>query len=150
MKRQSFVMWLGSCVTFFFFKTKTFSFCLRQLADESITCTILYSVFSKVWSLSFLVFFVNISCYSPIKSASFFVTVKSNFLPHYVVSPIYLYLSFFLLSFHLQGAHLPTPPPPQPIPDYIQRSLDWIAAHPEREEPVRQVVASAVASARRF
>ncbi|XP_047991040.1 larval cuticle protein LCP-17-like [Leguminivora glycinivorella] len=34
-----------------------------------------------------------------------------------------------------QGAHLPTPPPPQPIPDYIQRSLDWIAAHPQ---PVNQ------------
>lgn len=29
------------------------------------------------------------------------------------------------------GSHLPTPPP---IPEAIQRSLDWIAAHPEPEK----------------
>ncbi|XP_076675620.1 endocuticle structural glycoprotein SgAbd-8 [Andrena cerasifolii] len=32
-----------------------------------------------------------------------------------------------------QGAHLPTPPPTQPIPVLIQRALDWIAAHPYKE-----------------
>ncbi|VVC95674.1 larval cuticle protein LCP-14-like [Leptidea sinapis] len=29
-----------------------------------------------------------------------------------------------------QGALLPTPPPPQPIPDYIVRALEYIKAHP--------------------
>lgn len=33
-----------------------------------------------------------------------------------------------------QGAHLPTPPPTQPIPILIQRALDWIAANPSRDE----------------
>ncbi|XP_029034142.2 endocuticle structural glycoprotein SgAbd-2 [Osmia lignaria lignaria] len=33
-----------------------------------------------------------------------------------------------------QGAHLPTPPPTQPIPVLIQRALDWIASHPYKEE----------------
>lgn len=33
-----------------------------------------------------------------------------------------------------QGAHLPTPPPPPQIPPVIQRALDWIAAHPYKEE----------------
>ncbi|XP_061715756.1 larval cuticle protein LCP-17-like [Cydia pomonella] len=33
-----------------------------------------------------------------------------------------------------QGSHLPTPPPPQAIPDYILRSLEYIAAHPPRPE----------------
>ncbi|KAL6254411.1 hypothetical protein P5V15_014459 [Pogonomyrmex californicus] len=33
-----------------------------------------------------------------------------------------------------QGAHLPTPPPPPEIPPVIQRALDWIAAHPYKEE----------------
>ncbi|XP_011563889.2 larval cuticle protein LCP-17 [Plutella xylostella] len=33
-----------------------------------------------------------------------------------------------------QGAHLPTPPPAQPIPDYILRSLEYIAAHPPKPE----------------
>lgn len=32
-----------------------------------------------------------------------------------------------------QGAHLPTPPPTQPVPVLIQRALDWIAAHPYKE-----------------
>ncbi|CAL7933821.1 unnamed protein product [Xylocopa violacea] len=31
-----------------------------------------------------------------------------------------------------QGPHLPTPPPTQPIPVLIQRALDWIAAHPQK------------------
>ncbi|KAJ8721935.1 hypothetical protein PYW08_004337 [Mythimna loreyi] len=31
-----------------------------------------------------------------------------------------------------QGAHLPTPPPPQPIPDYILRSIAYNAANPEK------------------
>ena len=33
-----------------------------------------------------------------------------------------------------QRAHLPTPPPMQPIPILIQRALDWIAANPSRDE----------------
>ncbi|KAJ8910376.1 hypothetical protein NQ315_012823 [Exocentrus adspersus] len=33
-------------------------------------------------------------------------------------------------GFQPQGDHLPTPPP---IPPAIQRSLEWIAAHPEPE-----------------
>lgn len=33
-----------------------------------------------------------------------------------------------------EGAHLPTPPPPQEIPAAIQRALDWIASHPEKPE----------------
>ncbi|CAD7081989.1 unnamed protein product [Hermetia illucens] len=33
-------------------------------------------------------------------------------------------------GFHPDGAHLPVPPP---IPDYILRSLEWNAAHPEEE-----------------
>lgn len=37
-------------------------------------------------------------------------------------------------GFHPEGAHLPVPPPPQPIPDYIVRSLEWNAAHPYKEE----------------
>ncbi|KAK1137548.1 hypothetical protein K0M31_002053 [Melipona bicolor] len=36
-----------------------------------------------------------------------------------------------------QGAHLPTPPPTQPIPILIQRALDWIAANPSRDEKNR-------------
>lgn len=31
-----------------------------------------------------------------------------------------------------QGAHLPTPPPTQPVPVLIQRALDWIVANPEK------------------
>ncbi|XP_018334185.1 endocuticle structural glycoprotein SgAbd-2-like [Agrilus planipennis] len=34
-------------------------------------------------------------------------------------------------GFQPQGAHLPTPPP---IPEAIQRSLEWNAAHPEEEQ----------------
>nr|CAI5840094.1 unnamed protein product [Callosobruchus analis] len=37
-------------------------------------------------------------------------------------------------GFQPQGDHLPTPPP---IPPAIQRALEWIAAHPEPEEPHR-------------
>ncbi|KAL4707823.1 hypothetical protein ACJJTC_001769 [Scirpophaga incertulas] len=37
-----------------------------------------------------------------------------------------------------QGAHLPTPPAPQAIPDYILRSLEYIRTHPPKEEPVRK------------
>ncbi|XP_063363924.1 larval cuticle protein LCP-17-like [Cydia amplana] len=33
-----------------------------------------------------------------------------------------------------QGAHLPTPPPPQEIPEYIKRSLEYIAAHPPKPD----------------
>lgn len=36
-------------------------------------------------------------------------------------------------GFQAQGAHLPTPPPAPPIPEAIQRSLDYNAAHPEPE-----------------
>lgn len=35
-------------------------------------------------------------------------------------------------GFQPQGDHLPTPPP---IPPAIQRALEWIAAHPEPEQP---------------
>lgn len=35
---------------------------------------------------------------------------------------------------NFKGSHLPTPPPPQEIPVAIQRALDWIAAHPSKEE----------------
>ncbi|KPJ13958.1 Larval cuticle protein LCP-14 [Papilio machaon] len=31
------------------------------------------------------------------------------------------------------GDHLPTTPPPMPIPDYILRALEWIATHPYKE-----------------
>lgn len=34
-------------------------------------------------------------------------------------------------KFLLQGDHLPTPPP---IPEYIQRALLYIAAHPPKNE----------------
>ncbi|XP_053609605.1 larval cuticle protein LCP-17-like [Plodia interpunctella] len=40
------------------------------------------------------------------------------------------------LGYQPQGAHLPTPPPTEPIPDYILRSLEWIAAHPYQEKKV--------------
>ncbi|KAJ8721931.1 hypothetical protein PYW08_004333 [Mythimna loreyi] len=33
-----------------------------------------------------------------------------------------------------QGAHLPTPPPPQPIPDYILKAIAYTAAHPYTEK----------------
>ncbi|XP_015595895.1 endocuticle structural glycoprotein SgAbd-2 isoform X2 [Cephus cinctus] len=35
---------------------------------------------------------------------------------------------------NIQGSHVPTPPPPQEIPAYIQRALEWAAAHPYNEE----------------
>ncbi|KAJ8721930.1 hypothetical protein PYW08_004332 [Mythimna loreyi] len=37
-------------------------------------------------------------------------------------------------GFQVQGSHLPTPPPPEPIPEYIQRALEYIAAHPYTEK----------------
>ncbi|XP_041979088.1 larval cuticle protein 65Ag1-like [Aricia agestis] len=39
-------------------------------------------------------------------------------------------------GFQPQGAHLPTPPAPQAIPEYILRSLEFIAAHPPKPENV--------------
>ncbi|XP_045472420.1 endocuticle structural glycoprotein SgAbd-8-like [Harmonia axyridis] len=38
-------------------------------------------------------------------------------------------------GFQPQGSHLPTPPP---IPAAIQRSLEWNAAHPEKEDIQRK------------
>lgn len=38
-------------------------------------------------------------------------------------------------GFQPQGSHLPTPPP---IPAAIQRSLEYIAAHPQQEENQRK------------
>ncbi|KAM3962630.1 cuticular protein RR-1 motif 3 [Aphomia sociella] len=38
-----------------------------------------------------------------------------------------------------QGSHLPTPPPPQPIPEYIQRAIAYIAANPPKPEPIRRL-----------
>lgn len=38
-------------------------------------------------------------------------------------------------GFQPQGAHLPVAPTPPPIPAAIARALEWIAAHPQREEP---------------
>ncbi|XP_068633709.1 larval cuticle protein LCP-14-like [Battus philenor] len=40
-------------------------------------------------------------------------------------------------GYHPQGAHLPTPPAPLPIPDYILRALEYIAAHPYKEETAK-------------
>ncbi|XP_075978163.1 larval cuticle protein LCP-14-like [Anticarsia gemmatalis] len=37
-------------------------------------------------------------------------------------------------GYEAQGAHLPTTPAPLPIPDYILRSLEYIAAHPYVEK----------------
>ncbi|GBP30858.1 Larval cuticle protein LCP-17 [Eumeta japonica] len=44
-------------------------------------------------------------------------------------------------GFQPQGAHLPTPPAPEPIPDYILRALKYIEEHPPKPE---------VGQARRF
>ncbi|KAJ8731543.1 hypothetical protein PYW07_004707 [Mythimna separata] len=38
-----------------------------------------------------------------------------------------------------QGAHLPTPPPAQPIPEYIQKAIEYIAAHPYSEKKAETV-----------
>ncbi|CAH2048485.1 unnamed protein product, partial [Iphiclides podalirius] len=38
-------------------------------------------------------------------------------------------------GYHPKGDHLPTPPAPIPIPDYILRALEYIAAHPYTEKP---------------
>ncbi|XP_022814060.1 cuticle protein CP14.6-like [Spodoptera litura] len=38
-----------------------------------------------------------------------------------------------------QGAHLPVPPAPQEIPEYIVRALEYIRTHPPKEEPIRRV-----------
>lgn len=37
-------------------------------------------------------------------------------------------------GFQPQGAHLPVAPTPPPIPDYILRSIEYNAAHPEPEQ----------------
>jgi hypothetical protein len=42
-------------------------------------------------------------------------------------------------GFQPQGAHLPVGPTPPPIPEAIQRSLEYNAAHPEPEEPRRKL-----------
>lgn len=49
-------------------------------------------------------------------------------------------------GFVAEGAHLPVapvdtnvPPTPPPIPAAIVRALEWIAAHPQPEEPARRV-----------
>ncbi|KAI4465718.1 cuticle protein [Holotrichia oblita] len=47
-------------------------------------------------------------------------------------------------GFQPQAAHLPVAPTPPPIPAYIARALDWIAAHPappEKPAPPRPPVA---------
>ncbi|XP_015595623.1 larval cuticle protein LCP-17 [Cephus cinctus] len=36
----------------------------------------------------------------------------------------------------LTGSHLPTPPPPQAIPEYISKAIEWSAAHPYDEEAI--------------
>ncbi|XP_019870246.1 endocuticle structural glycoprotein SgAbd-2-like [Aethina tumida] len=41
-------------------------------------------------------------------------------------------------GFQPQGAHLPVAPAPPPIPAQIARALDWIAAHPPKEEPLKR------------
>lgn len=40
-------------------------------------------------------------------------------------------------GFQPQGSHLPVAPTPPPIPPAIARALDWIAAHPQKEESPR-------------
>jgi hypothetical protein len=40
-------------------------------------------------------------------------------------------------GYQAQGAHLPTPPTPPPIPAAILRSLEWNRNHPEQEESNR-------------
>lgn len=54
-------------------------------------------------------------------------------------------------GFQPQGDHLPTPPP---IPPAIQRALEWIAAHPEPEQPaasnLQPVYKSAAPQQRRY
>ncbi|XP_028168620.1 larval cuticle protein LCP-17-like [Ostrinia nubilalis] len=38
-----------------------------------------------------------------------------------------------------QGAHLPTPPPAEPIPEYIARAIEYIRTHPPApESPVKR------------
>ncbi|KAL0839013.1 hypothetical protein ABMA28_017010 [Loxostege sticticalis] len=37
-------------------------------------------------------------------------------------------------GYHPQGAHLPTPPPAEPIPEYIQKALKYIEEHPYEEK----------------
>ncbi|XP_018577183.1 endocuticle structural glycoprotein SgAbd-8-like [Anoplophora glabripennis] len=55
-------------------------------------------------------------------------------------------------GFQPQGDHLPTPPP---IPPAIQKALEWIAAHPEPDQPgqasnVQPVLYSKQSSQRRY
>lgn len=40
-------------------------------------------------------------------------------------------------GFQPQGAHLPVGPTPPPIPEYILRSIEYNAAHPEQPQPGR-------------
>lgn len=46
-------------------------------------------------------------------------------------------------GFVAEGAHLPVAPidtnTPPPIPAAIVRALEWIAAHPQQEEPVKRI-----------
>lgn len=48
-------------------------------------------------------------------------------------------------GFIAEGAHLPVAPiddkTPPPIPAAIARALEWIAAHPEPQEPLKKLVA---------
>ncbi|KAJ8731542.1 hypothetical protein PYW07_004706 [Mythimna separata] len=37
-------------------------------------------------------------------------------------------------GYEARGAHLPTPPPAEPIPDYILRSIEYNLAHPYSEK----------------
>ncbi|KAJ8731541.1 hypothetical protein PYW07_004705 [Mythimna separata] len=37
-------------------------------------------------------------------------------------------------GFQARGAHLPTPPPAEAIPEYIQRAIEYIKAHPYTEK----------------
>lgn len=39
-------------------------------------------------------------------------------------------------GYHVEGAHLPVAPP---VPAGIVRALEWIAAHPKVEEPVKKL-----------
>ncbi|XP_035440469.2 cuticle protein CP14.6 [Spodoptera frugiperda] len=38
-----------------------------------------------------------------------------------------------------EGAHLPVPPQPEAIPEYIVRALEYIRTHPPKDEPLRRV-----------
>ena len=42
-------------------------------------------------------------------------------------------------GYHPVGSHLPTPPP---IPDYILRAIEYINAHPQKDEPLKVISSS--------